>query len=196
MRPFLILAALSPVLASATTFDFDDAEALLYDGANAATASHLDNRYDGIFLSYFRGTDLNGNPDPYVPVTAVSYGDYSLPAVSGPNALDGSVGSVIVDLNPSVYPLGSVFGITVVDQGFGNANAQVKVFDGAGVQIDTVALDLSAPGRFTYSARSFASIQLPSGAYYDDLTVNPVPEPASLAALAIGAVSILRRRRR
>lgn len=193
--PLTLAAVLAAAAASAVTLDFDDAVPLLNDRSNEATASTLDDRYNGIILSYFRG-ETNGVPDPYVPVTAISYADYFLPAVSAPNALDGSLGSVIVDLNPAVFPLGSTFGISVVDQGFGNPNAQVKVFDAAGVQIDAVALDLGRPGRFVYSAKPFASIQLPSGAFYDDLTVTPVPEPTSFAALAVGALGLARRRRR
>ena len=197
MKTLLTLgAALVAASASAITVNFDDAVPLLSDGSNAAIASVLDSRYNGMFLSYFRGVDSNGNLDDYHPVTAISYADYGLPALSEPNALDGSLGSVIVDLNPFVFPRGSTFGISVVDQGFGNANAVAKVFDANGTQIDSVGIDLSRPGRFTYSAKPFASIQLPSGAYYDNLTVTPVPEPASLAALATGAIALLRRRRR
>lgn len=35
----------------------------------------------------------------------------------------------------------------------------------------------------------------PSGVYYDNLSFSPVPEPASMTALAIGALALLRRRR-
>ena len=105
MKALFLLAALAPVAASAATFSFDaGVEALLYDGSNAATATHLDDFYQGLFLSYYRGTDANGNLDPYVPVTAVSYADYLLPTLSAPNAVDGFAGSLIVDLNPVVFP--------------------------------------------------------------------------------------------
>ncbi len=198
MRTLLVLASLSPVLASATTFGFDDAEALLYDGSNAATASTLDNRYGGISLSHYRPLDADGNyVGPYERVTAISYADWGLPPVSGVNALDGSgLGSLVVDLNPKVFPLGSSFGISVVDQGFGDANATVRFYDAVGGLVDTVGIDLSRGGRFTYGAKPFASVVLPQGAFYDDLTVSPVPEPASLAALGLGAAALLRRRRR
>ena len=192
-------AALAAVSASAVNLTFDDAEALLSDNSNAATASVLDARYPGVSLSYYRFIDSDDptNSDPYVPVTAVGYADYpNLAPVSGRNAVDGFLGSIIVGFSPA-SPLSTSFGINVVGNGgFGNPNATVRFFDSLGTQIDAVGLDLSRPSRFTYSARPFASVQLPSGAYFDDLTVTPVPEPASLAALATGAIVLLRRRRR
>ena len=199
--PALLALALAAASSGAAMLDFDDAEALLRDGSNAATASVLDARYPGVNLAYYRFVDPldPANSDPYVPVTAASYADYpNLAPGSGPNALDGFDGSLIAGLDSA---LAASFGIDVIRNrnstggNVGDPNARVLVFDAAGAQIDSVALDTSAPGRFTYAAKPFATIMLPSGAYYDGLAINPVPEPATLAALAAGAVALRRRRR-
>ena len=198
MRRLLLLgSALAAIPASAATYGFEDAEALLYDRSNAPTASVLDNRYGGVFLQYLRGVDpVTGQEDPYVPVTAIDYADYLETPVSGKNALDGGLSSTYVYVDPAVFAGRVSFGVTLDRNAFGDPSASVRFFDASGVLVDSVTLDQTVPGlRFTYSAKAFDHVLLPSGAYYDDLTIAPVPEPASLAALAIGALGLARRRR-
>ncbi len=196
MRRLMALgAALAAVPASAITYGFEDAEALLYDRSNEPTASVLDNRYNGIFLQYYRAVDpVTGIEDPYVPVTAIDYADYQETPVSGRNALDAWLSSTYVYVDPGVFTGPLSFGFTLDNNAFGDANASVRFYDANDVLVDEVALDQTVAGyRFRYTG-SFDHALLPSGAYYDDLSV--VPEPASFVALAVGAVGLYRRHRR
>lgn len=122
------------------------------------------------------------------------------PAPSGINALDARLDQVLLSFT-SAQNL-SAFSVTLDNSTLGDLPPSNLLFlNAAGLTIAQLAFNQTVPGAVvSYSGlvSGVDSILLPAGAFYDNISVTPVPEPTSfafmLAGLALMGVSAGKRR--
>lgn len=138
--------------------------------------------------------------DPVVVLnpSTVDYGS----APSGTNALDARWSPLLMHFDSAIELTG--FSVTLDNSTFGTIGMQELVFLGANKSVlGILGLDQTQPGYVGSWTGTLAGVQeilLPSGAFYDNLTItstSPVPVPAALPLLlsAFAALGALRIRR-
>jgi len=134
-------------------------------------------------------------PDPEA-VDAVRVGDpqfYGYGAAPSPvNALDALWQGVLITFD-TPQDL-TAFSVTLDDSTFGYLGTFDIVFqDASGTALFSLPTQQSVPlyvASLAGGLSGVSSIFLPSGAFYDDLEIAPVPEPGTLILLAAGIASL------
>jgi hypothetical protein len=145
-----------------------------------------------------------GGPS-YFPFSPAA-GGYGSPFATTPGGVEGSGGGVPNYTNGEIYIMGLNY---VLDPNTGNNAFQYSVDSGSGVQFA-----LSAPGNTYFDLGPGVGVGTNFlGGYFqiqndpnnpvnagrvvfDHITITPTPEPATLALLGLGMVTLLLRRRR
>jgi hypothetical protein len=186
------------VRADAYTIDFDGpgstAGAFAPIGLNIGYGMYvptLDAFGDPIAGSEHWELDLSGGSVPVLDPGSVGWGA----APSGTKALDARDGSVLFVFDT---PLSLATFSTVLDNStLGDLiDTSIRFYNASNTQIASISTNQSTPG-FVASigaVNNVKSILLPSTAFYDNITVTPVPEPGTLAIPAVLAGVLLLRR--
>jgi hypothetical protein len=212
MKPLLTtlaaVAAMAPFAHGATTFGFEDPDLTLTSGTALPVSVTIQN-------AYYETVDENGDDMP-VPGFRADVGTTvaidpstvgSGPAVSG-KALDGTGGPILFTFSGAVNL--SNFGVFLDNDSYGNIattggnpafGTNILFYDAADTLIGYIGVDQLTPGFVVADSGIFNNVSkiiLPSGAYYDNLsfTATAVPEPASAGLALLGAVTMLKRRRK
>ena len=165
----------------------------------------LDFDYDTVTGDPIPGTE-KWRPDPAAPDVVVedpsAYGRG--PAPSPSNALNALWQPVLLSFNGSFDLVR--FGVTLDNDSLGadgnlpgNEDIAVRFLDANGAILSSIPVDQTQPGLVVKggAVAGIAAILLPAGAFYDNLTWSPVPEPGAWAWVAgIGAVGFAAWRRR
>jgi hypothetical protein len=185
------------------TINFDT-----FQGKPIVSGTVVDMMYwNSSFARFYGYQDMSDpdNPDPYTPAVAedtFAYNGYT--TASSPNALNAKQVAMWVAFDPTRFLNGvNQFGVTLDNDPFGDAIADMQLFDKNGTLLKTVTFDERIPGlRITLNLAGIQSVLLPGGAFYDNLSYSgqAVPEPGLLALFAAGSTSVvglkLRRKRR
>lgn len=84
---------------------------------------------------------------------------------------------------------------TLVNPTLNTTNASTSIWSEGNVL--SVTMDNSWTGKLLqFGFLSNATNNAPSGVYYDNVSLNPVPEPATMTVLALGVAAALKRRRK
>lgn len=217
MSPILLLAALlstAGVAAAGISYEFT------FDDVATGTAANALPQPPALGVSFYNAEytpDLDPQGDP-IPGTEKWRIDNSAPTVivdnpnnygrgdapSPLNALEALFQPVLV-LFPAPFDIDPAGLSMVLDldtfgtNGLlpGNEQIAVQFLNAASSLISSVRVDQTTPGYVVNAGpvTDVSAMLLPAGAFYDNLSISGVPEPTSLALLAIGAAAASRRRR-
>lgn len=203
MRSLMVLALALPALGSAVTFtaDFDSKP----EGTNGATLTDdgitFSNGYNGLWATNFVVENATGElGSPFTPRNGMTLGGY----LPGPGAsfgrtksFDFGVGLPATAASLDIWNLDAAAGNTVrlVGLSGGNVVASSSYMINSAFVIqhrnlavtglfDSLRLEVSGPSQ---DGASFL--------VFDNVTVEAVPEPATLLVLGAGLAAIARRRR-
>ncbi|MBS1727098.1 MAG: PEP-CTERM sorting domain-containing protein [Armatimonadetes bacterium] len=193
MKLFTIaFLGIAPVFASATMITFDEfgTQPALFDNASPENDTYLP---QGV---RFRGpggsTEIGG--------MMLNDSTFTVKAHSGNNFL-----AMLSSFNPEQLTFTTPQNAVSIYAASVDTHAGTFVmaaFDANGNQIDSDTLTLARGvwGQLSVTAPSISKVTLTetSGVFtfvYDDLNFSPVPEPASFAVLAVGALALMRRRK-
>lgn len=202
------VVAMTPFVHGATTFGFEDPDLTLTSGTALPVSVTIQN-------AYYETVDENGD-DLLVPGFRADVGTTialdpstvgSGPAVSG-KALDGTNNPIMFNFASAVNL--SNFGVFLDNDSFGTIpmtggnpafGTNILFYDAADTLIGYIGVDQLTPGFVVADSGTFNNVSkiiLPTGAYYDNLsfTANAVPEPATAVLSCLGALAMLKRRRK
>ena len=195
MRSFIALGfLLAPGLALANLITFDEfgTQPSTFDAATPVNDRYLS---QGV---RFRGpggsTELGGD--------MLNDSTFTVKAHSGNNFLALTTGMGPEQLTfTSAQTQVSIYAASVDTSKGGSFT--LTAFDSSGNQVGTNSVQLAVDvwGMLSVNAPSISKVTLTetSGAFtyvYDDVTFSPVPEPSSIAALTLGALVLIGRRRK
>jgi hypothetical protein len=198
-----LLASVLAAIASAVTITFDEAGPAPSLFANA---NPLRTQYIALGIDFFgpAGAALDGGAILHQD------GNFGISAHSGTNflAFNRSAGVFMLNGGRPLDPEHLVFSTPITSisifasGGFSPATFALSGFDAANNRIGTTIIDTAAGqwGQLTLSGGNMFTVTLVeisnrSSFVYDDLSFTPVPEPATLAFLGLGATILWRRRR-
>ena len=154
----------------------------------------VDGNGDPLPLPSFR-PDLTAGPIVVGDPSAVGWGA----AISG-NALDARDHGVLLSFTSAQDV--SAFSIVLDNSSFGTLfGTEVQFYSATDTLIGSITVDQTSPGFTVNDTTLFAGVSkilLPSGAFYDNLsiTASPAPEPGRAMLLGVGLVGAILRRRR
>lgn len=183
MKRLCILAmGLVPTASMAVLFDFNNAST----GQWAAASQTV----DGITAT---ATGVGGN------LTVLNWG--GSPVVAG--GFSGNWLATRVDFNYGMTSVSAMFGDAGTDD---DGNVIFTAYDSANNVLDqqmyaygtsTGFASLTVTGsNIAYVIGSTSGTQFPNSVVWDNFSAQPVPEPATIAALGLGAAALMRRRNR
>jgi len=204
---FAALAILLPAARGATTFAFEGSDLTSTTGTALGTTVQLQG-------AYWETTDENGDPlttpgfraDTSVTVLAADPSTMGYGAAISGKAVNGVDGPLMFTFASPLTIAG--FSIALDNSPFGNIptvggdpafGTNVLFYDSADHLIGFIPLDQTVPGFTVGNTATYTNVSkivLPGGAYYDNMSLNTVPEPASAALAGLGVMLAFVRRRR
>ncbi len=191
----LVAAVALALPASAAVFTFDGPGGLANDYATPGFSFRP--------AAFFAANDAFGDPIPgsetwrfdhtAPAITAENPSDYGRGAApSGTQAMNALFQPVIIQL-PGVSLL-QEFGVTLDNDSFGDADARIEFYNKDNVLLRTLSTDQTIAGLTVGFGGSLAGVEhiiLPAGAFYDDLKITVVPEPAEYAVFGGAALVVV-----